>query len=169
MKKLKDCYDEIYKCSKCGLCQSVCPIFKITKNEAALSRGKFLMLLKYLDGELSQSKTLKKYLDMCTSCSACSKFCPSDIDANKIFNLAKFEFQKKSLVCIFEFAINYFKFLKKCFAFLDKKPKYYPNGKKVVYFEGCFSKCVSSKTKNATLSLLDKLKINHYFRFLYWR
>ena len=57
MKELKDFYDDIYKCSKCGLCQAVCPVFKITKNEAALSRGKFLMLLKLLEGEIKPSKT----------------------------------------------------------------------------------------------------------------
>ena len=28
----------------CGLCQSVCPVFKATQNECAVSRGKFNIL-----------------------------------------------------------------------------------------------------------------------------
>ncbi|MBO5948152.1 (Fe-S)-binding protein [bacterium] len=159
MKKLNNFYDEIYKCSKCGLCQDVCPVFKITKNEASLSRGKFLMLLSYLDGKIPLSKTLKKYLDMCTSCGACSNFCPSNIDANKIFTLAKFEFKKKSFLNIFNFFIKFFKFFKNLFT-KKRKPKYFENAQTVVYFEGCFVKCVNSKTKKATLSVLEKLKIN---------
>ena len=30
MKKLKDFKDDVNKCSKCGLCQSVCPVYNIT-------------------------------------------------------------------------------------------------------------------------------------------
>lgn len=44
MKKLEDFKEDINKCSKCGLCQSVCPVYKITGNDCAVSRGKFVML-----------------------------------------------------------------------------------------------------------------------------
>ena len=44
MKKLKDFEKEINKCSKCGLCQQACPIFQITGNECAVSKGKFTIL-----------------------------------------------------------------------------------------------------------------------------
>ena len=40
---LEDFKDEISKCSKCGLCQSVCPIYKLTGNDCAVSRGKFVI------------------------------------------------------------------------------------------------------------------------------
>ena len=44
MKKLKDFQNELNKCSKCGLCQDVCPIFELSSNECAVSKGKFIML-----------------------------------------------------------------------------------------------------------------------------
>ncbi len=44
MKTLKDLEENIYQCSKCGLCQKVCPIYKETGNECTLSRGKFTLL-----------------------------------------------------------------------------------------------------------------------------
>ena len=44
MKKLSDYKEQINKCSKCGKCQEVCPIYKLTGNDCAVSRGKFVML-----------------------------------------------------------------------------------------------------------------------------
>ena len=44
MKTLAELEEDIYKCSKCGLCQKVCPVYKVTGNECMLSRGKFTLL-----------------------------------------------------------------------------------------------------------------------------
>ena len=89
MKNLKDYEDEIYKCSRCGLCQSVCPVYKATLNECAVSRGKFNILNGIIKGELKLNSTVKKYLDLCTGCNACHDFCPSKIDVKEIFTAAK--------------------------------------------------------------------------------
>lgn len=94
MKKLKNYEEDIYKCSRCGLCQSVCPVFKTTLNECAVSRGKFNMLNGIIKGELNFSNKIKSYLDLCTGCNACKDFCPSGIDACKIFIAAKCEYYK---------------------------------------------------------------------------
>lgn len=84
--------EEIHKCSKCGLCQSVCPVYKITGNDCSVSRGKFIMLNGIVKGDLKLNKNVNKYLDMCLKCNACKDFCPSDIDARKIFLTAKAEY-----------------------------------------------------------------------------
>lgn len=92
MKKLNDYCEEIHKCSKCGLCQSVCPVYKVTGNDCSVSRGKFIMLNGIVKGDLKLNKNVNKYLDMCLKCNACKDFCPSDIDARKIFLTAKAEY-----------------------------------------------------------------------------
>lgn len=92
MKKLTDYEDEIHKCSKCGLCQSVCPVYKVTGNDCSVSRGKFIMLNGVVKGDLKLNKNINKYLDMCLKCNACKNFCPSDIDARKIFLAAKSQY-----------------------------------------------------------------------------
>lgn len=94
MKKLTDFKDEIHKCSKCGLCQSVCPVYEQTGNDCSVSRGKFIMLNGVVKGDLKLNKNINKYLDMCLKCNACKNFCPSDIDARKIFLVAKAEYFK---------------------------------------------------------------------------
>ena len=94
MKDLAEYKEEIHSCSKCGLCQSVCPIYKITGNDCSVSRGHFIMLKGLIKGDLKMTKKLNRYLDLCLKCGACSKFCPSDIDVVEIIASAKAEYFK---------------------------------------------------------------------------
>ncbi len=98
MHKLSDYKDEINKCSKCGLCQSVCPVYKLTGNDCAVSRGKFVMLEGVLKGDLKLNKNISKYLDLCLKCGKCKDFCPSSIDICKIFETAKYEYTKNTFL-----------------------------------------------------------------------
>lgn len=97
MRKLEDFKEEINKCSKCGLCQSVCPIYKLTGNDCAVSRGKFVMLDGVLKGVLKLNRNINKYLDLCLKCDKCSNFCPSSIDVCKILETAKYNYEKNTL------------------------------------------------------------------------
>jgi len=103
MKQLKDYSEEIYKCTKCGLCQSVCPVFEATGLETAVSRGKFTLLNGILTGKIKFGKNISKYLDLCLGCKACFDFCPSGINAEEIIVSAR------SL----NYSINGISFLKK--------------------------------------------------------
>lgn len=139
MKKLIDYKEEIHKCSKCGLCQSVCPVYEITGNDCTVSRGKFIMLNGIIKGDLKLNKNINKYLDMCLKCNACKDFCPSGIDAREIFLTAKSDYFKQNpsgkLISLFQskfvfsstlklvkFASSTYRVLK-----IDKIiPKFYP-------------------------------------------
>lgn len=94
MKNLIDYKEEIHTCSKCGLCQSVCPVYDITGNDCSVSRGKFIMLNGIIKGDLKLNKNVNKYLDMCLKCNACKDFCPSNINAREIFLAAKSDYFK---------------------------------------------------------------------------
>jgi Fe-S oxidoreductase len=96
MKKLIEYKEDIHKCSKCGLCQSICPVYEVTGNDCCVSRGKFIMLNGVIKGDLKLNKTINKYLDLCLKCNACKVFCPSDIDAKQIFLTAKAEYFNKA-------------------------------------------------------------------------
>ena len=111
MKNFEDYEEDIYKCSRCGLCQSVCPVYKASLNECAVSRGKFNILNGIIKGDLHFSDNVKKYLDLCTGCNACKDFCPSGIDAREIFVAAKREYYKdKKLTPAQKFLNSYFLF-----------------------------------------------------------
>ena len=146
MHQLENFKDDINKCSKCGLCQGVCPVYKVTGNECAVSRGKFVMLHGVLKGDLKLNKNINKYLDMCLKCGKCLDFCPSDIDVCKIFETAKYEYAKKSLVgklvFFFESKLifgNVLKLIKRKYKFPENK-----NAKlKLLYFKGCIGNLLS--------------------------
>ncbi len=141
MKTVKDFSKEINKCSKCGLCQAVCPVYKVTGNDCAVSRGKFVMLDGVVKGDLKLNKNINKYLDMCLKCGKCKEFCPSSIDVSKIFETAKYEYMKNSFAgrlifflqskLIFGNIISFFKLFTKC------RPNKNDNALKVTYFKGC--------------------------------
>ena len=97
MSRLEDFKNQIHKCSRCGLCQSACPLYQISGNDCTVSRGQFIMLDGVLKNELKLNKNINKYLDLCLKCGACSKFCPSGIDAVDIIIAAKSEYFKSSL------------------------------------------------------------------------
>ena len=149
MKTLEDCKEEIHSCSKCGLCQSVCPIYKITGNDCTVSRGHFIMLRGLLKGELKMSKVINRYLEMCLKCGACTKFCPSGIDVVDIVALAKAEYFKS------HFVEKFISWIEKTFIFgmglkilslFNQKCKSKTFDKKVIYFGGCGTKARSIKS-----------------------
>lgn len=144
MKELKDYANEINKCSKCGLCQSVCPIYKETGNDCAVSRGKFVMLDGVLKGDLKLNGNINKYLEMCLKCGKCSNFCPSGIDVCEIFRTAKHEYLKNSLeghIVRFLQSKGFFNNLLKLFSRKSKKE----NGE-ILYFAGCAEKIFPNNT-----------------------
>ena len=140
MNNLSDFKDEINKCSKCGLCQAVCPIYKETGNECSVSKGKFIMLNGVLKGDLKLNKNINKYLDMCLKCGKCKDFCPSGIDVCKIFETAKYEYAKNTLLGKFVFFLqskfifgNFLKLIRKKYNFEYKTTPIL----KLLYFKGC--------------------------------
>ncbi len=138
MKKLSDCKEEIHSCSKCGLCQSVCPIYEITGNDCTVSRGHFIMLKGLIKGDLKISKTINKYLDLCLKCGACSKFCPSGIDVVDIISLAKAEyFKSHKTEKLKSFILNIILKGLNTFNTLKPKSEQETSEKKVIYFGGC--------------------------------
>ena len=114
MKTINDYSEEIYKCTKCGLCQAVCPVFEATGLETAVSRGKFTLLNAAINGKIEFNKNLAKHLDLCVGCKACYDFCPSGISAEEIINAARYHsyklngigFLKRFIITNFESKLN---------------------------------------------------------------
>lgn len=159
MKTLAEYRDKIHSCSKCGLCQSVCPVYKASGNDCTVSRGQFIMLMGFLKGELKMNKALNRYLDICLKCGACTKFCPSDIDVVKIIASAKAEYFKQHPVEKFISVIQkYFVFGLgvKLLSLFSKKIKSKSFDKKIVYFGGCSG---SIKGNNSVVKLLNSCNI----------
>lgn len=162
MKQLNDFTDEINKCSKCGLCQAVCPIYKLTGNDCAVSKGKFVMLEGVLKGDLELSPTINKYLEMCLKCGKCAKFCPSGINVCDIFQTAKYEYMQKST----EGKLSNLLFSEKIFDNTIKNigritsskrlPASEKSIKTLLFFKGCMNN-LNPQSANALKKIMAKL------------
>lgn len=157
MKKLKDFEKEINKCSKCGLCQGVCPVFEATGNECAVSKGKFVMLSGVLKGDLALSPKINSYLDLCLKCDKCSQFCPAGIEVCEILQTAKYEYISRNPLHKFPPAT-----LPDCI--LDLAGKFIPRKKsqgqrQILYFKGCVNK-IYPRTENSLKTILGKADIH---------
>lgn len=165
MNLLKNYEKEINKCSKCGLCQSVCPIYKVTGNDCTVSRGKFAMLDGVIKGDLKLSKTINKYLDMCSKCGKCKDFCPSEIDVTKIIETAKAEYAKNDflsqIIFFLESKIIFNNFLN-IFNLFKRKDKIDTNTT-ITFFKSCADKvfpnnelAIKKILKYYDISLIEK-------------
>nr|WP_243439501.1 (Fe-S)-binding protein [Fundidesulfovibrio soli] len=89
LKLLGELDDQIVGCMRCGMCQSVCPLFAETGREADVARGK-IALLEFLAHEMiKDTKAVKDRLDKCLLCGSCAAACPSGVKAVDIFIKAR--------------------------------------------------------------------------------
>ncbi|MDH3352888.1 MAG: (Fe-S)-binding protein [Nanoarchaeota archaeon] len=67
---LEEASETFDSCTRCGMCKSLCPIFKVLKEERVSPRGK---------GVILSEKITDKVLFECTLCKACEQRCPLGI------------------------------------------------------------------------------------------
>mgnify|MGYP001569825337 CR=1 FL=1 len=60
----------IESCIKCGLCKSLCPVFRVIKEEHYSPRGRVIML---------ENNFIEKIVYDCNLCKACEVQCPKNI------------------------------------------------------------------------------------------
>ena len=58
------------KCTKCGLCKELCPVFKVLREEQSSPRGHAILL---------SNKIIDKIVFDCTLCRACEEKCPLNL------------------------------------------------------------------------------------------
>jgi glycolate oxidase iron-sulfur subunit len=77
------------KCVRCGICQSVCPVFAEIHQEAAVARGKVTLIRNLFSEGIGYSPKLSTYLLQCLGCGACSENCPNSVKADELILAAR--------------------------------------------------------------------------------
>ncbi|MDR3386682.1 MAG: (Fe-S)-binding protein [Rudaea sp.] len=67
------------QCVKCGLCQPVCPTYRIGRSEAESPRGRIAFAQALAGGRLAATPSLIAHLDHCLACLGCERVCPSQV------------------------------------------------------------------------------------------
>lgn len=80
----KDVDNEILACIHCGFCRLGCPTFSATHRESRNARGRNALAYYLLNGSIESSKELAESFYNCTTCQACTYFCPARIKVDEI-------------------------------------------------------------------------------------
>ncbi len=83
------------RCSKCGSCQAVCPLYGETRAEPFVARGKIFLLKNYLERKLDLSPKMKEIMSLCLLCKACTYQCPNKIPVDELVIQARSEIVRK--------------------------------------------------------------------------
>jgi len=67
-------------CGKCGMCLTVCPVFKVLKEEQASPRARIQLIKAFKEKRMPSSPLLKELISKCLMCGSCAALCPSGIN-----------------------------------------------------------------------------------------
>jgi glycolate oxidase iron-sulfur subunit len=76
---LKDEYDNMLACIRCGLCLTSCPTYVLSLHESESPRGRVGMARALAEGHLEVSPSLVEHELNCLVCDACSAVCPAGV------------------------------------------------------------------------------------------
>ncbi|OQY01066.1 MAG: (Fe-S)-binding protein [Desulfobacteraceae bacterium 4572_130] len=88
-KQMQKLEAQLITCMKCGMCQSVCPLFKQTHKEADVARGKIALLESLMKEMFDNPHGVNKRLNKCLLCGSCEANCPSGVNSLEIFIRAR--------------------------------------------------------------------------------
>ncbi|MBI5606664.1 MAG: (Fe-S)-binding protein [Deltaproteobacteria bacterium] len=154
----------VLKCSSCGYCQAVCPVFGLTLRPALNARGKMLVLKEVIEGTVALDQELVETLFQCTTCARCAKSCPAGVDVPEIIKQVR-----KDMVQLGAFhpafqGLNEI-LLKQTNIYGEMIPPDFGQEKnkkaEVVFFIGCVGSYRSIDSTRQTLALLDRLNIDY--------
>ncbi|MBI5119065.1 (Fe-S)-binding protein [Candidatus Poribacteria bacterium] len=76
--------DEIMRCGRCGFCQSVCPVYRVTGHESGVARGRTMCARELVSGTLDLSRENEAFFTECLLCRACVESCFSSVKTDEI-------------------------------------------------------------------------------------
>jgi glycolate oxidase len=76
--------NEILACIHCGFCRLGCPTFHVTHRESRDARGRNALAYYLMSGTLEPSEELAQAFYTCTTCQACTVYCPAQIKVDQI-------------------------------------------------------------------------------------
>lgn len=86
---MRELEDQLIVCMRCGMCQSVCPVFDQTGREADVARGKLALLSGLMEQLFDDPEGVYQRLNKCLLCGSCAANCPSGVRVQEIFLKAR--------------------------------------------------------------------------------
>ncbi len=80
----RDLDNEVLACIHCGFCRLGCPTFSVTHRESKNARGRNALAFYFMTGTIEPGKELAEAFYSCTTCQACTYFCPARIKVDEV-------------------------------------------------------------------------------------
>jgi Fe-S oxidoreductase len=156
--------DQILRCSSCGFCRAVCPVFGISKRPAYNARGKMLILREVLEGTIELNDELIETLFQCTTCASCTANCASGVNPPEIIKQVRQDMVNIGSCHPAFTGMN--EVLKKSTnIYAEERAADFGRVKKAkaacVYFVGCVGSYREDEATEAALELLDRLAVDY--------
>ncbi|MFH2066503.1 MAG: (Fe-S)-binding protein [Pseudomonadota bacterium] len=87
--RFKELEAKLKACTRCGMCQAVCPLFAETGRESDLARGKLALLDGLAQEMFKNPDGVSERLNRCLLCGSCQSGCSSGVDVMEIFLKAR--------------------------------------------------------------------------------
>jgi len=91
----KELKEEVYKCIKCGICLTPCPVYNLLRFEGASPRGRVQLIKKILEGKMELSENFQDLLFTCLLCETCTANCPSGLQTDRLMKAMRSEIQER--------------------------------------------------------------------------
>ena len=75
---------ELERCSRCGSCMAVCPVYRETGEEGMVARGKLSLMEAHQEEELFHSRKFQELIEACLLCSGCVNHCANGVRADDL-------------------------------------------------------------------------------------
>jgi len=171
-----DIDNEVIACIHCGFCRLGCPTFSITQRESRNARGRNVLAFNFMNGAIEPSKELADAFYSCTTCQACTYYCPAQIKVDEIVESARKKLYKAGFVPEAELAIqeNIFKTGNVYASATDDRIEIYPSALKekaekgelkekaeTLLFMGCVPSYLDMKMVPSLIKPLDAAGVDY--------
>lgn len=76
--------EEANRCRRCGMCQSVCPLYQAERQEQLVARGKLQLVRVIEEGIQNINPAAKTTFYNCLDCRACMEICPAKLNVKTL-------------------------------------------------------------------------------------
>ena len=87
--QISDKGDDLFTCSRCGTCLSICPVYRQTLDEGYAPRGKLSLIEAVANDKIPFTEKVSQRLYTCTMCNYCTKECPSGVKIDELFRAVR--------------------------------------------------------------------------------
>ena len=90
--------DEVIACIHCGFCRLGCPTFSVSHRESRNARGRNALAYYLITGQIEPTMELSEAFYSCTTCQACTYFCPARIKVDEVVEGVRKKLYKTGMV-----------------------------------------------------------------------